>query len=171
MTRPRYACRAASGCGESYSSEAGAVCAGRSTPARVVMRSRIVLLAADGPQNNQIAAQMGISARTLALWRGRFVELSSSGLLKDAARLGRKPSILTGVVAKVIEKLTQSRPQTPRFGRMHDGRRSGRFRLHGGAHLEGPRPLATSPRQLQDQQRPRIRHQAGSNRRALSKSA
>lgn len=83
---------------------------GRSTPARVVMRSRIVLLAADGLQNNEIAAQMGIAARTVALWRGRFVELGPSGLLKDAARPGRKPSILTGVVAKVIEKTTQSRP-------------------------------------------------------------
>jgi transposase len=83
---------------------------GRSTPARVVMRSRIVLLAAEGLQNNQIAAQMGIAARTVALWRGRFVELGSNGLLKDAARPGRKPSILTGVVAKVIEKTTQSRP-------------------------------------------------------------
>jgi hypothetical protein len=34
---------------------------GRSTAARVVMRSRIVLSAADGLQSNQIAAQMGIA--------------------------------------------------------------------------------------------------------------
>ena len=32
---------------------------GRSTAARVVMRSRIVLSAADGLQSNEIAAQMG----------------------------------------------------------------------------------------------------------------
>lgn len=83
---------------------------GRSTPARVVMRSRIVLLAAEGLQNNQIAAQMGIAACTVALWRGRFVKLGPGGLLKDAARRGRKPSIPAAVVAKVIEKTTQSRP-------------------------------------------------------------
>jgi transposase len=83
---------------------------GRSTPARVVMRSRIVLLAAEGFQNDQIAVQMGIAPRTAALWRGRFVQLGVSGLLKDAARPGRKPSIPASVVAKVIEKTTQSRP-------------------------------------------------------------
>ena len=83
---------------------------GRSTAARVVMRSRIVLSAADGLQSNQIAAQMGIAPRTVALWRGRFLELGLNGLLKDAARPGRKPSISSGIVSQVIEKTTQSRP-------------------------------------------------------------
>ncbi len=83
---------------------------GRSTAARVVMRSRIVLWAADGLQNNRIAAQMGIAPRTVALWRGRFLELGLNGLLKDAARPGRKPSISASVVSQVIEKTTQSRP-------------------------------------------------------------
>jgi transposase len=83
---------------------------GRSTPARVVMRSRIVLLASEGLENLQIAAQMDIAPRTVALWRGRFLALGLSGLLKDAARPGRKPSIPASVVAKVIEKTTQSRP-------------------------------------------------------------
>jgi FixJ family two-component response regulator len=35
--------------------------------------SRIVLLAADGLQNKQIAAQMGVAPRMIALWRGRFI--------------------------------------------------------------------------------------------------
>ena len=83
---------------------------GRSTAARVVMRSRVVLAAADGLQNNQIAAQMGIAPRTVALWRGRFLELGVNGLLKDAARPGRKPAISSSVVSQVIEKTTQSRP-------------------------------------------------------------
>src|SRR3974390_417291 len=83
---------------------------GRSTPARVVMRSRIVLSAAEGLQNNQIAAQMGIAPRTVSLWRGRFLQLGLEGLLKDAARPGRKPSISAGIVSRVIEKTTQSRP-------------------------------------------------------------
>ena len=83
---------------------------GRSTAARVVMRSRIVLSAADGLQNNQIAAQMGIAPRTVALWRGRFLQLGLDGLLKDAARPGRKPSISASIVSQVIEKTTQSRP-------------------------------------------------------------
>jgi transposase len=83
---------------------------GRSTPARVVMRSRIVLLASEGLENLQIAAQMGIAPRTVALWRGRFLALGLSGLVKDAARPGRKPSIPSSVVSEVIEKTTQSKP-------------------------------------------------------------
>jgi FixJ family two-component response regulator len=45
---------------------------GRSTQARVVLRSRIVLLAAEGLQNKQIAATLKVAPRMAALWRGRF---------------------------------------------------------------------------------------------------
>src|SRR5258708_13371421 len=83
---------------------------GRSSEGRGVMGSRIGLSAADGLQSNQIAAQMGIAPRTVALWRGRFLALGLNGLLKDAARPGRKPSISASVVSQVIEKTTQSRP-------------------------------------------------------------
>jgi transposase len=83
---------------------------GRSTAARVVMRSRIVLAAAEGLQNNQIATQMGIAPKTVSLWRGRFLQLGIEGLLKDAPRAGRTPSIPASIVSQVIEKTTQSRP-------------------------------------------------------------
>ena len=83
---------------------------GRSTPVRVAMRSRIVLLAADGLQNEQIAVQMDTAPRTVARWRERFLKLGIAGLLKDAARPGRAPSISATVVAQVIEKTTQSSP-------------------------------------------------------------
>jgi transposase len=83
---------------------------GRSTPVRVAQRSRIVLLAADGLQNEQIAAQMETAPRTVARWRDRFLKLGIPGLLKDAARPGRTPSIPATVVAQVIEKTTQSSP-------------------------------------------------------------
>ena len=83
---------------------------GRSTPARVVLRSRIVLLAADGLQNKQIAAEMKIAPRTVALWRDRFLKSGIQGLLKDAPRPGRTPSIAETTIAEVIEKTTQSVP-------------------------------------------------------------
>jgi DNA-binding NarL/FixJ family response regulator len=44
----------------------------RTVQARVVLRSRIVLLAADGLQNKQIAATLRAAPRMVALWRGRF---------------------------------------------------------------------------------------------------
>jgi transposase len=83
---------------------------GRSIAARVVMRSRIVLLAAKGLQNLEIAKQMKIAPRTVNRWRERFLERGIVGLLKDAPRPGRTPSIPAETVAQVIEKTTQSKP-------------------------------------------------------------
>jgi len=82
---------------------------GRSTQARVVLRSRIVLLAAEGLQNKQIATTLNVAPRMAALWRGRFIEGGIEGLLKDAPRPGRTPSISR---ASLIEKTTQSTPET-----------------------------------------------------------
>ena len=68
---------------------------GRSTASRVVLRSRIVLLAADGFQNKQIAATLKVAPRMVTLWRGRFLKQGVAGLLQDAPRPGRPPSITT----------------------------------------------------------------------------
>src|ERR1017187_7504004 len=83
---------------------------GRSTAARVVLRSRIVLLAADGLLNKQIAARLKVAPRMVTLWRGRFLEMGIEGLLKDAPRPGRTPSISPEVTATMIAKTTQSTP-------------------------------------------------------------
>src|SRR5271168_3535449 len=83
---------------------------GRSTAARVVMRSRIVLLASEGLQNKQIAEKLQIAPRMVTLWLGRFLELGMDGLLKDAPRPGRTPSISAEVTAALIAKTTQSTP-------------------------------------------------------------
>jgi transposase len=83
---------------------------GRSIEARVVLRSRIVLLASDRIENRQIAAQLGVSTRTAALWRSRFLELGVPGLLKDAPRPGRTPRMGAEVIADVVARTTQSAP-------------------------------------------------------------
>jgi len=83
---------------------------GRSTAARVVLRSRIVLLAADGFQNKQIATTLKVAPRMVTLWRGRFLAQGVAGLLKDAPRPGRTPTITTEVAATLITKTTQSTP-------------------------------------------------------------
>jgi transposase len=78
--------------------------------ARAVMRSRIVLLAADGLQNKQIAETLKVAPRMAALWRGRFLKQGIEGLLKDAPRPGRTPLISSAVTASLIAKTTQSTP-------------------------------------------------------------
>jgi transposase len=82
----------------------------RSGPVRVAVRSQIILLAADGLQNKQIAEQLHISTRMAAVWRGRFQLLGAEGLLKDAPRPGRTRSIPAAVVEQVITRTTQTTP-------------------------------------------------------------
>jgi transposase len=83
----------------------------RSTPVRVAERCRIVLLADEGLENKQIASYLGVAPRMAALWRGRFLALGVEGLLRDAQRPGRKPTITAQTVAEVIARTTQSRPE------------------------------------------------------------
>ena len=58
---------------------------------RVEMRARIVLAAADGTANEQIAARLGVHRMTVLLWRGRFERDRMAGLA-DAPRPGRQPT-------------------------------------------------------------------------------
>ena len=83
---------------------------GRSIAARVVLRSRIILLAAAGLQNKQIAEKLKVAPRMATLWRDRFSKLGIEGLLKDAPRPGHPPSITAELTASLIEKTTQSTP-------------------------------------------------------------
>lgn len=84
----------------------------RTTPLRVSERCRIVLLAAEGLQDKQIAERMRVAPRMASLWRGRYIELGVDSLLKDAPRSGRKPTISAEKVAQVIAKTTQNKPAT-----------------------------------------------------------
>ena len=83
---------------------------GRSLPARQVERARVVLLAAEGKQDLEIAAEIGISNQKAARWRKRFLEFGLAGLEKDAPRPGRTPTITPAKVREVIRKTTQEKP-------------------------------------------------------------
>jgi len=83
---------------------------GRSLPLRLVERARIVLLAAAGKQDKEIAAELEITAHRAARWRKRYLENGLPGLEKDAPRPGRTPKISAATVRKVIHKTTQETP-------------------------------------------------------------
>jgi len=83
---------------------------GRSLPARWVERARIVLRAADGLQDQQIAEQLGITPEKVARWRNRFLDGGVAALQKDAPRPGRTPTISQTQVQQVIEKTTREKP-------------------------------------------------------------
>ena len=59
-----------------------------SVRAGLAQRARIVLLAADGVSNTQIAARVGVSRQTVVSWRSRYVRSGIAGL-RDQSRPGR----------------------------------------------------------------------------------
>lgn len=83
---------------------------GKRIEARVVERAKIVLLAADGKQNQEIAVELGVSQPTVGKWRKRFAEQRMPGIEKDAPRGGRKPSVRSKHEAEIIRKTTQETP-------------------------------------------------------------
>src|ERR1035438_816802 len=82
----------------------------RSLPARVVERARIVLWAANGLENKQIAQRTGITPEKAARWRNRFLEGGIAALEKDAPRPGRTRSITDRRVKKVVEMTLHQKP-------------------------------------------------------------
>jgi len=75
-----------------------------------VERSRIVLLAAAGTRDSDIAAALNITPHKAARWRSRFLQLDLLGLEKDAARPGRPVRIGTKKTQAVVTKTTQELP-------------------------------------------------------------
>lgn len=57
---------------------------------RMVTRARVVLAAAAGTPNRQIAGQVGLSERKVGVWRNRFAQQRLEGL-RDLPRPGKPP--------------------------------------------------------------------------------
>src|SRR5947208_6677621 len=79
-------------------------------PQRVALRARMVLGAAAGRPNHALAKDLGISRPTLLLWRQRYAEAGVAGLLKDAARPGRKKRIRPEKVEAIVNATLQTTP-------------------------------------------------------------
>ena len=83
---------------------------GRRTPARLVLRAKIILLAADGMMNKDIAESLKTARKTVSLWRTRFAEQRLAGIEKDSPRGGRPPEARTRLARAIITKTTQEKP-------------------------------------------------------------
>lgn len=83
---------------------------GRSTPARLVQRAKIILAASDGRENKDIARELGCGRRTVGTWRNRFVTGRLAGIEHDAPRGGRTPTQRARCEAEIIRKTTQETP-------------------------------------------------------------
>jgi transposase len=82
----------------------------RSTAQALALRARIVLAAADGLSNLEIAERLGVSRPTVTKWRNRFAELRLDGLL-DEPRPGRPRTITDEQVEAVVIKTLESKPK------------------------------------------------------------
>jgi transposase len=83
---------------------------GRSVPARLVLRANIVLLAAAGRLNKDIAAELNTGMKTVCLWRNRFAASGLVGIEKDAPRGGRPGTKRAVLAEKIIRKTTTETP-------------------------------------------------------------
>ncbi len=81
------------------------------TPQQLARRARIVLAAADGANNSQIARQAGVHVDTVRLWRQRWLGLQAVSLedlsveerLTDAPRSGKPVRISDEQVGRIVE--------------------------------------------------------------------
>jgi transposase len=78
----------------------GEMAVSRTAPHSQVVRARIVLLAAEGRANVDIAGQVGVCVDVVSKWRKRFCEEGLTGL-KDRARSGRPRRFAAEVVAGI----------------------------------------------------------------------
>jgi transposase len=83
---------------------------GRRVPVRLAERAQIVLHAADGLEDQQIAALMGITRQKAARWRKRYARLGLAGIEQDAPRPGRKRRIDDARRAVVVRKTLRGKP-------------------------------------------------------------
>ena len=83
---------------------------GRRTPARLVLRAKIVLLAAAGLENQAIAERLKTSKPTVGLWRSRFASGGRAMIENDATRPGRPNKDRRAIETKIVEMTTQVTP-------------------------------------------------------------
>jgi transposase len=80
------------------------------TPQQVAQRCRIVLAAAAGHMDKDIAESMQINYKTVALWRQRFSSEGPDCLWEVATGRGRKPQFAPERIEGIIDATLQTKP-------------------------------------------------------------
>ena len=81
------------------------------TTQKVALRVAIILGAAEGLSNRELARRLGTTRPTVLLWRERFRETGVEGLLRDASRPGRHKQLRQATVAKIVRLTLEERPR------------------------------------------------------------
>lgn len=83
---------------------------GRRIWARLQQRAHVVLLAARGPQNKDIAVEVGLNRRQVALWRQRFLQGGIDALRKDEPRAGRPATVTAERESRIVPVSLHHKP-------------------------------------------------------------
>jgi transposase len=77
------------------------------TSVRLARRARIVLLAADGLDNEEIAARIDVGRVQVGRWRARYAQGGLAAIERDLPRGGRPPKV---DAAEIVRRTTQTLP-------------------------------------------------------------
>jgi putative transposase len=91
-------------------SQLESLAASRSLPHALVMRARVILMAAEGIQNIDIASEVGMTRETVGKWRKRYSEYGIQGL-HDELRPGRPRTISDERIAELLNKTLETKPK------------------------------------------------------------
>ena len=94
----------------------------RTTPQQIGLRARLILAAAAGSNNSQIARQFGLETDTVRHWRQRWLGLQAAALddlsvaerLADAPRSGRPTEIGAEQVCQIVSLACEKPSQSER---------------------------------------------------------
>ena len=81
------------------------------TPQRILLRSRICLLAIEGVSHNAIAKKLNTSRSTVILWIKRFEEQGITGISEDAPHGLSSRRLGTEKVKSIVEATLHTQPQ------------------------------------------------------------
>jgi len=81
------------------------------SPQRAVLRAQIILAAANGLSNTEIARRTGIARQNVIEIRRRFQEHGMESVLADAARPGRPKMVSAKTVATITETVMKAPPK------------------------------------------------------------
>ena len=80
------------------------------TPQQVMLRSHIVLAAADGQSDSAIAQALAVNRKTVTLWRARYATEGLESVWDVAPGRGRKPRYGPEKIQQIVEATLQTTP-------------------------------------------------------------
>src|SRR6516162_8526412 len=113
----------------------------RKTAQALALRARIVLTCAEGGQNTEVAAKLGLDRQTVGKWRRRFMEQRVAGL-HDEPRSGAPRTIDDTRIEAVIVRTLESCPENATHWSSRGMAQASAVGIDGATHLAGLRAPA-----------------------------